>query len=230
MAKKVPIGVSVQSSESRYVSNTWRWMFPDQSEIMNIMDDQRAFSVHLKSEVKRTGGKVYSNGIFAATEILPLLHRLLSLSVATVNTDKQGSDMLQACRLGCILYLAEIRCLFGIMGIISTLQTKKLRNFLEASANDWKEFELLKVWCLAMGAMESFGSLRAWYIAELGKASGKLSISSWDDMERQLRGVLWYDQVHTPMFRGLFDGSGANRRLDHHILGGSRFGGYRPIR
>ena len=196
---------------------------------MNIMDDLLVFSDHLAKEVIRTNGKVYRDGVFAAMEILPLLHRLLSLSGAAVNITERESIVLQACRLASILYLAEIRRLFGVMGIVSEFQTEKLRNILESSADDWNDFGLLKMWCLAMGAMESSGSLRNWYIIVLVKEGEKLGIRGWDEIERQLRGVLWYEHVHTPIFRGLYDGSGNCFRRDNHLLGGSRFGGYRPI-
>jgi hypothetical protein len=211
---------------ARQISSSWRWAFPDQIEIMNIMDDIRSYSDLLKREVTRTKGAVYSDGAFAAYSILPLLHRILILSSDSTDDHSQKSDIV---RLGCILYFAEIRRLFGIMGIIPSRQTKKLRSLLEKYDNDWGSLEVLKAWVLAMASMESDSTNRDWFFRQLRLSKDRLGIGTWEEMERKFKDILWYDDVHISMFREVLSGVENAPHPGRLRFGGSRFGGYRPI-
>ena len=76
-----------------------------------------------------------------------------------------------------------------------------------------------------MGAMESWGSERAWFWGEMEKER----LGSWEEVERGLKGLLWYEDVHTPMFMEVYRGSEGLPLLANHVLGGSRSGGHRPF-
>jgi len=197
-------------------------------EILQILQDLLTFSTHLAQQAPLTNGRahgLYSDGYFAASHLLPIQHRLSSLASEVVDTENQNGDILQAVRVSCILYTAEIRRLFGIMGVFSDLHISKLRSHIENSSFDWRELNILRTWCLAMGAMESRGSERAWFLEELEKER----VGSWDEVEGELRGLLWYEDVHTPMFREVYRGFEGPPPPTNHVLGGSRFGGYRPF-
>jgi hypothetical protein len=170
---------------------------------LSIITNLQHFNIYLKSRSFLTNGSVFRDGSFAASFILPLQYRLLSLSVPARDVKDKSSAMVQACRLACILYFAEIRRLFGIMHVVSTLQTRKLRAFLERSGETWEDLGLLRAWCLALGAIESTGPLRVWYMDELKRAINGLGIESWDKAEMQLKEVLWFEDVHSPMFHDL---------------------------
>ena len=206
------------------ISNAWRWKFPDQQEIMNIMNDCRSYTTQLKAEVKRTNGGIYSEGRFAAHGILPLLHRALCLESDMLDDSQQKCD---AVRLGCMLYFAEIRRLFGIMGILSKYQTQKLRISLQSQEDDWGALDILKAWVLAMGCIESSGAERAWFFQRLQVSRGRLGIDTWDELQVQFRDILWYGHVHDTTFKEVVDGT--ERVLRPGLLGGSKFGGYRPL-
>jgi hypothetical protein len=96
------------------------------------------------------------------------------------------------------------------MGVVSTLQSRKLKSFLEMSG-EWEELGLLRTWCLAMGGMESQGPLRVWFIDELKKAIEGLGMESWEETEGHLREILWFDDVHSLMFHDLHSGEEASR-------------------
>lgn len=189
-------------------------------EISSIIRDLLTFTTHLTQQVRLTNGATYSDGYFAASHHMPLIHRLSGpLSAA-------GDPVLEAVRLSCIMYTAEIRRLFGIMGIFCDTHVAKLRTGLSNDPSDWGQLQSLRTWCLAMGAMESRGSDREWFRGELEKERR----GTWVEMEEQLQGILWYEDVHTPLFREVHSGSdGAIVRSSSHMLGGSRFGGYRPV-
>lgn len=92
---------------------------------------------------------------FGTGYVFPLLHRTLSLAGDAIVAPPDDLHVLQACRLSCALYLAEIRRLFGINGVISTLQTQKLRHYLQSTIGNWENLGLMKIWCLAMGGSTS---------------------------------------------------------------------------
>jgi hypothetical protein len=151
------------------------------------------------------------------------------LSKPDINILDQSEDVLQAVRVSCILFFAEIRRLFGIMGVHSTSQTQKLRSFLlQIPLSAWQNLEILRMWCLAMGGMESTGEERLWFLQELEKWKVKLGLESWGEVLGVLRGVLWYEDVHTVMFWEFCGGVEPVHRSDNY-LGGSRFGGHRPL-
>jgi hypothetical protein len=190
-----------------------------------MMNDMRSAMVYLLGEVRRTEGQAYGRGVLAASHILPLQHRLLSLISPKDNDAQQKVDIL---RLGCTLFIAEVRRLFGIPGVLSSIQTEKLRGLLEVQTHGWEPFALLKTWVLAMGAMESREDDRAWFFAELEKSKTELGVDSWECLQAKFRQILWYDDVHDQIFLELCNGVEPVDTADQ-LLGGSRFGGYRPL-
>jgi hypothetical protein len=209
-----------------WISQSWNEIFPEYSEIMHIMNDLRSFLVYLKYEAKRTQGGAYSRGHLAASNILPIQYRLLNL-LAPDEVD--GQQMVEILRVACSLFLSEIRRLFGIMGVLSSVLTDKLRAALEQQPYGWEPFMLLKAWVLAVGGLESRGDDRRWFLAELEKAKIELGVRSWEELMEMFRDILWYEEVHDQMFMDFCNGI-EQVPLGGHLLGGSRFGGYRPLR
>ena len=150
--------------------------------------------------------------------MLPLIHRLLDLSGA-------GSTLVEAIRLATLLFFTEFRRLFGVMGVHCQILTRKLKYFLEESEAGWEGLELLRLWCLAMGGMESEGMERAWYLAAFEREKGD---ASWGDVMGEFKFVVWYEGVHDVMFGEFCAGKEKYVSLDS-VGTGSRFGGYRPI-
>jgi hypothetical protein len=68
-----------------------------------------------------------------------------------------------ACRLACARFLAEIKRMFGANAVNSALQTQKLRTYLESNKSHWGDLQSLRLWCLAMGGVENLGTLQDWY-------------------------------------------------------------------
>lgn len=208
------------------ISQSWNSIYPEHSEIMHIMNELRSFIVYLGSEVRRTQGATYSRGHLAASNILPTQHRLLNL---TSPGEVDGQPMVEILRLACFLFMAEVRRLFGIMGVLSSVQMDKLRAALEEHTYGWEPFMILKAWVLAVGGMESRGSVRIWFLAELEKAKVELGVGSWKELMGMFRDILWYEEVHDQMFIEFCNGVEPAPQ-EGHFLGGSRFGGYRPLR
>jgi len=94
--------------------------------------------------------------------------------------------ILQASRLACTLFLAELKRMFGINAVNSTLQTQKLRGYLKTSKGHWGELQILRLWCFAIGGIESIGPLRDWYAQELRVEGAMLGLYSWKDVESEV--------------------------------------------
>jgi hypothetical protein len=52
-----------------------------------------------------------------------------------------------------------------------------------------------------MGGMESTSKeQRTWYIQEMKKSGQTLGLRTWEDVEKELKEVLWFDEAHSPLF------------------------------
>jgi hypothetical protein len=175
--------------------------FPHRVDLLNIMGDVRRFEADFKIKAIRTPRKIYSGGGFGTSYVLPLLHRLLSLPRLQLGHWGTENRIVEACRIACNLHLSEIRRLFGMGHIYSRVLTQKLRFCLENCPINWGDLELLRTWCLAMGGMESTSKeQRTWYILEMNKSGQSLGLDTWEQVEKELKEVLWFDEAHTPLF------------------------------
>jgi len=175
--------------------------FPRRIDMLNVMGDIRRFEADFKIKTIRTRRKIYSGGDFGTSYVLPLLHRLLSLPLLQLGDWSTESHIVEACRIACNLHLSEIRRLFGMGHIYSRVLTQKLRFCLESYPINWGDLELLKTWCLAMGGMESTSKVqRTWHIREMKKSGQSLDLDTWEEVEKELKEVLWFDEAHTPLF------------------------------
>jgi hypothetical protein len=110
--------------QSKNVYLTWVMRFPHHLATLDLMRGLSRFSSHLKAEASRTSRKVFSNGEFTTGYLYPLLHKCLNLTRHNPDVDEYDGAILQACRLAYTLFQAEIRCLFGINGVISEVQLR----------------------------------------------------------------------------------------------------------
>jgi len=107
----------------------------------------------------------------------------------------------EAIRLGCLLYLTGIKRIFGVAEIGSKLHPRKLCALLRSANWNWGRFGLLGVWCLAMGVIEGVGEDKKWFLESLVKELGENNFGTLEDSEGILRGFMWYEEIHTPLYR-----------------------------
>jgi hypothetical protein len=158
-----------------------------------------------------------------------LLHRCLSLPRYNADVDETDGAILQACRLACTLFLAEIKRIFGLNAVHCRLQTQKLRKYLECSKGRWGELQLLRLWCLAMGGIESIGPLRDWYANELRDEGVTMGLYSWKQVEGEVKSLLWFDECHTLLFVEL--GLGVKWTSGLNAIGGRSYTSFHsPLR
>jgi hypothetical protein len=187
------------SPQNLQVFHTWTIKYPHHLETLHLMRAISRFSSHLKLEAINTKRRVFSDGDFGIAYLFPLIHKCLSLPRYNEDLDEKDGAILQACRLACALFLAEIKRMFGINAVNSGSQTQKLRTYLANSKGHWGDLQPLRLWCLAMGGVESLESLQVWYEHELREEGANMGLDSWKEVENEVKAILWFDECHTSL-------------------------------
>ena len=182
------------------VSQLWGITYPFRPEILSVLEDIAKFSSYISNAALQSSGSIYKNFEFSFQNLIPLLHRLLDLSVARIDMDHVGNMMQEAVRLGCLLYMAGIKRIFGFISRTPKTISHKIYVVLQRGVEDWAGFEILYLWCLAMGAMESFGEDKRWFLSTLKNelnAHGRATLEEGLDV---LRSFIWFEEAHTPLY------------------------------
>ncbi|KAE9372193.1 hypothetical protein N431DRAFT_375200 [Stipitochalara longipes BDJ] len=217
------------SHQAFHVFHSWITKFPNHLGTLDVLRFVSRFSSHLKVEAVNTNRKIFSDGDFGTGYLFPLLHQCLSLPRYNPDVTEIDGAILQATRLACTLFLAELKRMFGINAVNSTLQTQKLRGYLESSKGHWGELHILRLWCFAMGGIESIGPLQDWYAQELRVEGAMRGLYSWKDIEIEVKSIIWFDECHSSLFAEL--GLGVKASSGLNALGGRSYPSlHRPFR
>ena len=133
----------------------------------------------------------------------PIIHQLLTVRPMHVNDldlPSQGVIIEEACRLGLLLFLAEIRQRCGVQPTRTAVLTEKLAAHLRAHSSTFEECEYpLRLWLLMMGATEMAvdRETRDFFLQNMRFVVCEYHIDGWEALLRILRGILWTDEVHT---------------------------------
>lgn len=133
----------------------------------------------------------------------PIIHQLLTIRPMYINDLDSPSlrDILEeACRLGLLLFLAEIRRRCGVQPTRTAVLTEKLTAHLRAHSIIFEECEYpLLLWLLMMGMTEipADHETRGLFLQNMRSVVCKHYIEGWEELLRILRDVLWADEVHT---------------------------------
>lgn len=106
----------------------------------------------------------------------------------------------EACRLGLLLFLAEIRRRCGVQPTRTAVLTEKLTAHLRAHSIILEECEYpLLLWLLMMGVTEipADHETRGFFLQNMHSVVCKHHVEGWEELLRILRDVLWADEVHT---------------------------------
>lgn len=194
------------SPHQDHVLAVWQFRFGDQNPLLALMSKLQRLNSHLFYEAQVTKHKIFQNGAWCTAYLFPLVHQLLSMSGNAIIANDKDLNVLHAVRIGCLLYTAGVRRLFGVMCISNKAQTATLRYCLEQSKNDWAGLDVLRMWCLAMGGMEAHGENRSWFMNEVVKEGQTLGFDNWQDLEMYLEDMIWCIDAHRPRFWSLYHG------------------------
>jgi hypothetical protein len=131
-----------------------------------------------------------------------IVHKLLTIRHMRTNDPGQPSHnpfIDEACRLGLLLFLAEIRRRCGIHPTRTGVTTEKLAAHLRTNSPIFQQIEHpLFLWLLVMGAMEAPPNrdTRVYFLQSIRLVMEQLYVDGWEALLRVLRGVLWSDEVY----------------------------------
>jgi hypothetical protein len=140
----------------------------------------------------------------------PIIHQLLTtrpMRIYDLDPPSQGVIIEEACRLGLLLFLAEIRRRCGVQPTRTAVLTDKLAAHLRAHSSTFEECEYpLLLWLLMMGAMEMprDHKTRDFFLQNMRSVACEYHIEGWEGLLRILRGVLWTDEVHTTRAKAVY--------------------------
>jgi hypothetical protein len=133
----------------------------------------------------------------------PIIHQLLTIRpmhIDDLDPPSPRAIFEEACRLGLLLLLAEIRRRCGVQPTRTAALTEKLAAHLRAYSSTFEECEYpLLLWLLMMGATEmpADHETRGFFLQNMHSVVCEHHIEGWEALLRILRGVLWADEVHT---------------------------------
>ncbi|KAH9206462.1 hypothetical protein DL95DRAFT_469595 [Leptodontidium sp. 2 PMI_412] len=178
---------------------------PDLELVIDLFANVAKFTLFLKKTVAKDPS-IWQNHTFAL-HLQPLLYRLLSLSHVSLPNSKPSvvKDML---RVALLLYLAPMQRKFGIRIVRAEIQLSKLlggfQNWRRA-VRDW-ELHDLNMWIITMGFLEAYEEGHTTKDTYMEILSGHLTSSemtSVEEVEERLRGMIWAEEIQGQQFRAL---------------------------
>ena len=182
-----------------------QWFNPSHV-LTSIFDDLNAAIQHTES--RSAQNQTWRQVTFIIHWIDPVLHRLLNIN-SNVRRNGSASVIQEACRLGIILFLAEVRRKCGVMCVTTTVYISKLKDLLLKTDDrvDWTQFSLLRLWLLFFGMVESGQQPEAdWYADSVCKVAERLQLAPWDGIVTAVKSVLWFEDIFESkieQFRGV---------------------------
>lgn len=109
------------------------------------------------------------------------------LAMGSGHTSEVDCTPVNALRLAARLYTAQLRRAFGIYTTLSKIHVEKLKEIMQCTQTDWTNLELLKLWIIAVGAMESIPiGHEEYFREELHIQSEKLGFTTVADTAKYL--------------------------------------------
>jgi hypothetical protein len=137
----------------------------------------------------------WDDGVFAGLNVVPVLSKLLSIRYETVKCNPAFARQ-EACRIGAILYLAGIRCRFGV-NLATNVYIPKLKDSIIAQDDsNLEKADPILLWVLMIGGVQSFmHEEHKWFVSATANLLVHNRYSMWEEVTAVLYGVLWIDGI-----------------------------------
>ena len=137
----------------------------------------------------------WDDGVFAGLNVVPVLSKLLLIRYETVECDPAFARQ-EACRIGAILYLAGIRCRFGV-NLATNIYIPKLKDSIIAQDDsNLEKTDPILLWVLMIGGFQSFmHEEHKWFVSAIAKLVVQKRYSMWEELMAVVCGVLWIDGI-----------------------------------
>jgi hypothetical protein len=139
---------------------------------------------------------VWSDGVFAELNLMPVLHKLLSIRFEHAEQDPILIKQ-EAYRVGAINYLAIIRDKFAV-NLSSHVPLQKLKDTVGFLGSANVDYDLpVLLWLLALGGTQSIKKgerlVHDWFVTKLAELIAFMGCGSWEQIMYHVRGVLWIE-------------------------------------
>jgi hypothetical protein len=167
-----------------------------QEDLASAMKHLYQFNQLLIDEA--TARDVWADGVFAELNLMPVLHKFLSIRFELAGEDPVVLKQ-EAYRIGAINYLAVIRDKFAV-NLSALIPLRKLKDsvgFLETPIADYNLPVLL--WFLVVGGTQSIRKgerhpdrpVHEWFVTKLAELIKLIGFTSWEQIISHVKGVLW---------------------------------------
>lgn len=161
---------------------------------LEIFDEMKTFSHDSFEDSMSTTAVVqhFAGEVGAWTN--STIHKLLSFRPASTSLSLQVSTILEACRLGGLLYMVPLWRYFGVAPVSSVALQTSLHCLLKDDEDvAWGQLWTLQLWLLYVGAVEALdGSLEDWFLDQMVSVCIGNGIVDWDEGMAVVERVLWF--------------------------------------
>jgi hypothetical protein len=148
---------------------------------------------------------IWVDSFFAGVYVAPLLHRFLSIRKSYTGRNpvlrREG-----LCQTGAILYLATIRCRFGI-SIPANIHIGVLRDLWTFQNAERLKYDGLAVqlWLLAIGEIQcTTKEDYKWFVSELAQTIVDMRCVLWEEVLSYVKRVLWIPDLFDIRYKRLY--------------------------
>ncbi|KAH7132329.1 hypothetical protein B0J11DRAFT_223623 [Dendryphion nanum] len=129
------------------------------------------------------------------TWLEPVLHRLLlHRPIQPGSPPNHSSIIAEVCRLGTLLFLAQIWRSFGYHPVRTVVIRRNLFQVVTTCFAEWNELRVLLLWTLAHATRDADGDEeRKQFAVRLGMVANRMGITTWEEIVEHLKIVLWVD-------------------------------------
>jgi len=137
----------------------------------------------------------WDDGVFAGLNIVPVLSKLLSIRYETVECNAAFARQ-EACRIGAILYLAGVRCRFGVILSTNVYIPKLKGSIIAQDGLNLEKTDPILLWVLMIGGAQSFmHEEHKWFVSATANLIVHKGYSMWEELMADVCAVLWIDGI-----------------------------------
>ncbi|KAI7975480.1 hypothetical protein EIK77_000175 [Talaromyces pinophilus] len=184
----------------------WNHEFPRHIHWIPMLDDLITFSLNTFDSATSFMEKKDDSTVGAWTNVVihtflterPLLDDQPCVeTVSSHASNHREATILEACRLGVLLYMIPVWRFFGVSPVVSEVLVNNARSILDKNKDiDWGDYLWpLKLWVLYVAGVEAVSNPvnRAWFAASISHIIIEKQLKNWDRAMEVVKIFLWFE-------------------------------------